>query len=181
MTRVVALSRTEAEGIIPGNISCAVISISNPNRGGRFSNKFIRSILPLSFHDVEVITDTPSGRFFPMTENDAKRVAVFVNAIWDKIDYLIVHCEAGISRSSGVAAAILKAKTGDDSEIFENVRYVPNRTCYRKVIKAFGLDYMQLAYTAIEKNVGYDSSGGSGKLSYEMNWGEVWDERFGAD
>lgn len=49
----------------------------------------------------------------------------------------IVHCDAGISRSSGVAAAILKAKTGDDSQIFNNPKYRPNMRCYRIVLDEF--------------------------------------------
>lgn len=47
---------------------------------------------------------------------------------------IIVHCDAGISRSSGIAAAILKAYTGDDSQIFNNPRYRPNMRCYRVVL-----------------------------------------------
>lgn len=47
---------------------------------------------------------------------------------------VIVHCDAGISRSSGVAAAILKAYTGDDSQIFNSPRYRPNMRCYRVVL-----------------------------------------------
>ena len=50
---------------------------------------------------------------------------------------MIVHCDAGISRSSGVAAAILKAKTGDDSQIFNNPKYRPNMRCYRIVLDEF--------------------------------------------
>lgn len=47
---------------------------------------------------------------------------------------IIVHCDAGISRSSGVAAAILKTYTGDDSQIFDSPRYRPNMRCYRLVL-----------------------------------------------
>lgn len=47
---------------------------------------------------------------------------------------VIVHCDAGISRSSGIAAAILKAKTGDDSQIFNSPKYRPNMRCYRTVL-----------------------------------------------
>lgn len=48
---------------------------------------------------------------------------------------IIVHCDAGISRSSGIAAAILKAYTGDDSQIFNSPRYVPNMRCYRVLLE----------------------------------------------
>lgn len=49
---------------------------------------------------------------------------------------VIVHCDAGISRSAGVAAAILKHTTGDDSSIFENGLYDPNLWCYQKTLAA---------------------------------------------
>ena len=44
--------------------------------------------------------------------------------------------DAGISRSVGVAAAILKYTTGDDSSIFGNGLYDPNERCYRKTLEA---------------------------------------------
>ena len=56
---------------------------------------------------------------------------------YDKVDTIIVHCNAGISRSSGVCAAIMKAMTGDDSLIFENPKYLPNTTCYKVVLEEF--------------------------------------------
>ena len=52
-------------------------------------------------------------------------------------DNIIVHCGAGISRSSGLAAALLKYFTGDDSQIFDNPKYTPNMTVYRTVLETF--------------------------------------------
>jgi hypothetical protein len=51
-----------------------------------------------------------------------------VNKVWDKIDLLMVHCLAGISRSAAVAAAIAKVKYNDDSLYF--TRYKPNISVY---------------------------------------------------
>ena len=39
--------------------------------------------------------------------------------------------------NAGVAAAIMKALFGDDWEVFDNPKYVPNMTCYRTVLDAF--------------------------------------------
>ena len=50
---------------------------------------------------------------------------------------IIVHCDAGISRSAGVAAAIAKFLTGSDECIFGNRRYIPNMFVYRKLLNAF--------------------------------------------
>ena len=71
-----------------------------------------------------------------MTEADAAKIAEFVNTAGANADRIIVHCEAGVSRSAGVAAAIMKFLTGDDKAIFNNRKYVPNMFCYRLVLDA---------------------------------------------
>lgn len=62
------------------------------------------------------------------TTEQAKQIWAFVNKVWDKIDLLMVHCLAGISRSAAVAAAIAKVKYNDDSLYF--TRYRPNLSVY---------------------------------------------------
>ena len=69
-----------------------------------------------------------------MRDEDAAQVAELLRSYPDTD--VIVHCDAGISRSAGVAAAILKHTTGDDSSIFENGLYDPNLWCYRKTLEA---------------------------------------------
>ena len=51
---------------------------------------------------------------------------------------VICQCDAGISRSSGMAAAIAKAFNGEDNWLFEH--YIPNRTVYRKVLEKLWMD-----------------------------------------
>lgn len=104
-----------------------VIFSDNPNNG-------IKGILRLKFDDVE--------RNFVKNENcitkeDAEEIVKFVNKYKNKVDKIIVHCEAGVSRSAGVCAAIMKAINGDDWAIFDNPRFCPNMTCYRTVLDAF--------------------------------------------
>ena len=69
-----------------------------------------------------------------MTDEDARKVAAFVEAHRDV--YILVHCDAGISRSAGVAAAILKHYTGDDRQVFRSGRHYPNMWCYCKTLNA---------------------------------------------
>ena len=69
-----------------------------------------------------------------MRDEDAAQVAELLRSYPDTD--VIVHCDAGISRSAGVAAAILKYTTGDDSSIFQNGLYDPNIWCYRKTLEA---------------------------------------------
>ena len=85
----------------------------------RMKSNGIKAVLNLSFDDVQL----PSG--------------ASESYIWKKDDTIIVHCNAGISRSSGVCAAIMKGMTGDDSQIFDNPKYVPNTTCYKVVLEEF--------------------------------------------
>ena len=40
-------------------------------------------------------------------------------------------------KNAWVAAAIMNALFGDDWEVFDNPKYVPNMTCYRTVLDAF--------------------------------------------
>lgn len=93
-------------------------------------NEQIKSILRLSFNDVD------RDSFGAMNENDANSIVSFC-AKWLPDTNLIVHCEAGVSRSAGVCAAILKRYEGSDMQIFGNAYYRPNMHCYREVLKAF--------------------------------------------
>ena len=69
-----------------------------------------------------------------MEFKDAKKIAEFVSYYKDKI--IIVHCDAGQSRSAGVAAALSKYYNNDDSEYFDNPRFTPNMWCYRQIMNA---------------------------------------------
>lgn len=92
----------------------------------------VQDILYLQFHDVEKTSQCMPG----ITDEDGARIASFVNQWWDKVDRIIVHCDAGQSRSAGVAAAILKVMTGNDEQIFSCPMYTPNMLCYRTVFNA---------------------------------------------
>lgn len=116
-------------------ITTAIISITDlTNSNNRFhKSDWLKHILWVKFDDVE-LSDKNA-----ITDDDAKRIALFVNLVKDKVDRIVVHCDAGISRSSGVAGAIMKYLNGDDMPIFSNGRFCPNMTCYRKVLTALML------------------------------------------
>ena len=71
-----------------------------------------------------------------MEQFQADQVSKFVKYWYNKVDYLIVQCEAGISRSAGVAAAISKWTTGNDEKYFSGMRFVPNHRCYTMVLNS---------------------------------------------
>ena len=69
-----------------------------------------------------------------MTKDDAVRMVNTVKQYYDKVDQIIVHCDAGQSRSVGCIAAIKKWYTNDDEEFF---RGTPNMYCYHLVLEEF--------------------------------------------
>ena len=51
----------------------------------------------------------------------------------DEIEWIIVHCEAGVSRSAGAVAALSKLLNGDDSYFFKH--FLPNTLVYKLILK----------------------------------------------
>ena len=98
-------------------------------------------ILDLSFADVDGqdsidINDDYAAIKELMTDKDAKKIAGFVDRYKNVL--LIIHCDEGVSRSAGIAAALLRHYTGDETAIFDDCfSYNPNMWCYFKVLKAF--------------------------------------------
>ena len=96
------------------------------------SNPQIKSFITLAFDDVT----TYHENYYPITEQQARKIAKFVMRYKDSVEQIIVHCDAGISRSAGVAAAIAKYLNGNDDYFFVRSPYTPNMTCYHKVLFA---------------------------------------------
>jgi len=69
-------------------------------------------------------------------DEQAKKVAAYINSIQEKVNTLICQCEYGQSRSAGVAAAVREFLYNDGIEIFADDRYYPNKVVYRKVFNA---------------------------------------------
>lgn len=131
----------------------AIISITDPDskpanitRSPGFSG-----IIRMRFYDIEQ-DDFWHGKFLnAMRPWQAKEIADFVNKVEDKIDFLFVHCEAGVSRSAGVAAAISLVKFGTDKEFFNSGKYSPNMNCYKLTLEAFGYKTDPLTLEELEK------------------------------
>jgi len=123
------------------NEQSMVISIYTPNdRPLRLSRQDkdingIKFVLPICFDDCE---DNDNGQYSePITEDQARTIHDFVLAHINEVDTIICHCDAGVSRSAGVAAALSKALNDDDFQFFNGSMYCPNMTCYRKVLDSF--------------------------------------------
>lgn len=89
-------------------------------------------ILAIQFADIDLgtIEKYPQAKikYTIFNEEKAKQIIEFVNKYKD-IKTIYVHCDAGISRSPAVAAALSLKINGNDYEFFK--KYIPNRLVYR--------------------------------------------------
>jgi predicted protein tyrosine phosphatase len=118
----------------PFDFKHIMISISCPNDPVELPNSANRiSVLFLKFHDF----NKPIEGYKIFDEEDAKRIIDFVNMNQgSKEDWkLVVHCDAGISRSAGVAAALSKIFNDDDKYFFKH--YLPNSLVYNTILKVY--------------------------------------------
>lgn len=97
--------------------------------------KEVVACLFLKFDDVDYDEENV------MTREQADNIIEFVNAHINDVEEIIVQCGAGVSRSAGVCAALMLIINGDDTEIFSNHRYYPNRVCYRYILDAYYGNY----------------------------------------
>ena len=65
-------------------------------------NPQIENVLYLNFNDVE------EGEQFAITDEDGRKIADFVRNLPKTTEQILVHCGAGVSRSAGICAAIMK-------------------------------------------------------------------------
>lgn len=137
------MSRAEAIRFTHRNVSMNNDNIKNHYFIISISNKFderpcfasdpdCKGICYLNFDDVE------KGEKNCITEHDIDLLVYFLVKAFKKnpqVENLIVHCEAGVSRSAGLAAALMKFYNDDDMPIFNNPKYCPNMTVYRMVLE----------------------------------------------
>ena len=129
------LSRTKAKKFSFSDIKEKTIIISITDMGSN-DNIFNRQqnlldVCRVKFDDVE------KGEENCITENDARKILNFVERYKNKVSHIVVHCEAGVSRSAGVCAALMYILNGSDMEIFDNPKFCPNMTCYRTVLNEY--------------------------------------------
>jgi predicted protein tyrosine phosphatase len=130
-------SRSAIEATRPHEVPHVIVSItSSPADVARLrTTDACRGVLRLSFLDADVPSDQhPEAELF--SETQAASVWAFVMQHRGAIDRLVVHCDAGVSRSPAVAAAIAKALGVDDTDYFGG-RYRPNMRVYRMLLDAY--------------------------------------------
>ena len=124
------------------NVPTLIISISDtdtpiPNilAEHKKENSNIVHVEFLQFDDIDY--DKEVDGLKPMSVEDAKVIVDTFEQYRDKIEQIIVHCDAGYSRSPAVAAAIAKATGESDEMYFSGGEYCPNRHVYRTLLNEF--------------------------------------------
>lgn len=142
---IVVMSRKEAirwfgaDRDIPEPIPArtAIISITTPE-------PFCGQLGPVGFDDAHLlgVLHTRFGDVLPdeetaMTQAQADEIVAFVDEMAGRgMEHLVVHCDGGVSRSAGVAAALGLVLGLGDSFVFDDPWMCPNMGCYRKVLDA---------------------------------------------
>ena len=135
--KIIALSMAKMKNIqhsdIVANKKWAVISIATiPNNWPTIeANENFKGVLRLTFADI----DSRYKDLVMFSEDHAEEIIGFVDALKDDLDVLIVHCEAGLSRSPAVAAALHHEIYGNDGPFFKS--HYPNRFVYRTLMNAY--------------------------------------------
>jgi predicted protein tyrosine phosphatase len=125
------MSAYEIEHTAFGDTPVAIISMySNEDEKALIAHN--RTVLYLMVDDVDVkAVNAPN----PFTSEHAIKVLKFVEE--NKNKTIVCQCAAGVSRSSGMAAAISKIYNGTDDWVFGNYRYYPNMLVYGTILKEY--------------------------------------------
>lgn len=132
---------------------CIIISINSLDNDQTYFyyNDKIIDILPLYFNDIE----RGYGKSLAPRQEDFTGLKEFIDKYKNEVEEIIVHCAAGISRSSAVAAAICQyLNLDEENTIWANHHYIPNRLVYRLAIKELELVWCESQfdyYLAINK------------------------------
>lgn len=98
---IVVLSRDEAEDYTPRRREICISISDSEAPPARISPRFA-AVLRLNFDDV-IERDEPSVVLF--AEEHASRIRKFLDK-WPNAERVVVHCNAGVSRSPGVALGL---------------------------------------------------------------------------
>lgn len=141
MAKVIVKSRLQAiqHSQLKEIPSCIIVSITE-GKGHtpsfyRGDGSQVKDVFPLFFDDI----DREHDGYKACQEEDFKGLRAFIDKWKDKVDEIIVHCHAGISRSSGCAAAICQYIGIDDTFIWDSGQYIPNRRVYKFARMEFGI------------------------------------------
>lgn len=132
--KVSIYSRSEIERLIEKGIpsNTAIVSFSDQEDDCvEFPNG--TDVLCIVFYDIRPHSVTREQ--IPSLLPEAKQIAEYVFQKKNEGKDIICQCDYGISRSAGLAAAILQRWGKNGIEVFADYRYSPNQIVYHKVLE----------------------------------------------
>ena len=93
--------------------------------------------LPDAYYKANVLDTEIEGKRFSFNYEDGLKVKKFLDLHSD-FERLYVCCDSGESRSTAMAAAIMRYYGKSDKEIWTNPYYHPNTLVYKEQMRAFG-------------------------------------------
>ncbi|MBX7221013.1 MAG: hypothetical protein K1Y36_13780 [Blastocatellia bacterium] len=133
---LLVVGRAELRTLSP-LVPFVVISITDPDKPDAeiIPSDFLNGVLRLKFDDAEG-TEIGHPAHILMSMQDAHLVLAFVESHLAAVQLIVCQCEAGVSRSAGVAAALANILHGEDQFFFDH--YWPNRLVYRLLVTQGG-------------------------------------------
>ena len=122
-------AKLDLEKVNINNIKAIIISSYNND----IEKIPVENKLVLNFDDI-TYTSLSSFSF-----SIAKKIHDFIDEINDKKYNLYICCDSGESRSSAIAACILRKNGEDENKIWKDYNYHPNILVYDILCKEFGL------------------------------------------
>lgn len=90
-----------------------------------------------AFHKVDVFDTEIENKSFSFNYGEGLKIKEFLEKEGD-FERLYVCCDSGESRSTAMAAAIMRYYGKSDKEIWTNPYYHPNTLVYKEQMRAFG-------------------------------------------
>ena len=117
-----------------------IISITTPfDPIPRFNdNPHIKGIFRMSFHDV---MENDAEEYEPPKPSDFIGLKRFIDFHKDSISGIVIHCDAGISRSAGCAMAVAEYLGCENIVRTQGESFRPNFTVYDCTRKELGIYY----------------------------------------
>lgn len=129
------------------NEDCIIISINDTDCNTIiFDNEHILDVLKINFDDLEKEPKNKKNKYKLFDVHIAEEIKNFTDKFKNKVNHIVVHCTAGISRSASVGAVVSRYLNGTDDYIFDSGEYHPNKLVYKVMCEAFELEYNEIEF-----------------------------------
>lgn len=133
--KITILNRTSANKYIPKGSPAIWISATDPDKEPMNPRSEYLASLHLYFHDV-MNDDARKIGLKPITYDQARDIVKFLLRYENEAREIVLNCEAGMSRSAGIAAAICQMYELPDDICYNGGRF-PNRLVKSKILEVY--------------------------------------------